>query len=122
MIFYYEINHRDNLTRCKTPCVLFVRNSDTYHWYEGWYAPDSDNILPKKLGEFIRDLWKNKKLNKALKDKMNNKERLDRIAEIIWDVDNRCLVADGLVTPTLEEMTPNEILEIYILATEAEEN
>lgn len=43
--------------------------------------------------------------------------RLDRIAEIIWDVDNRCLAADGPVTATLEEMRQSELSEIYKLAT-----
>lgn len=42
--------------------------------------------------------------------------RLVRIAEIIEAVDNRCAAADGPVTPTLQEMTPEEIMEIYKLA------
>ena len=43
--------------------------------------------------------------------------RLKRIAEIIEDVDQRCMAADGPVTPTLQEMTQDEISEIYKLAT-----
>ena len=42
--------------------------------------------------------------------------RLALIAEIIEDVDHRCMAADGPVTPTLQEMTQREISEIYRLA------
>lgn len=41
--------------------------------------------------------------------------RLGRIREIIESVDNRCIAADGPVTPTLEEMTQEEMSEIYEL-------
>jgi len=41
---------------------------------------------------------------------------LERIAEIIEEVDNRAMVADGPVTPTLEEMTQEEISEIWELS------
>jgi hypothetical protein len=41
---------------------------------------------------------------------------LDDIANIIRAVDNRCMVADGPVTPTLKEMTQAEISRIYELA------
>lgn len=44
--------------------------------------------------------------------------KLDRIAEIIETVDNRCMAADGPVPPTLSEMTQAEISEIYKLAKE----
>jgi hypothetical protein len=39
--------------------------------------------------------------------------RLDRIREIIEEVDNRCLHADGPVTPTMEEITQDELSRIY---------
>lgn len=42
---------------------------------------------------------------------------LDRIAAIIEAVDNRCMACDGPVTPTLQEMTQEEISEIYALAS-----
>lgn len=42
--------------------------------------------------------------------------RLNGIAKIIETVDNRCLAADGPVTPTLSEMTQAEISEIYKLS------
>lgn len=41
---------------------------------------------------------------------------LERIAEIIEAVDNRCLHIDGPVPPTLDEMTQDEISAIYALA------
>src|SRR3972149_5958212 len=44
-------------------------------------------------------------------------ERLRLIAEVIETVDNRCLAADGDVTPTLQEMTQEEISKIYALAS-----
>lgn len=44
-------------------------------------------------------------------------ERLQRIAQIIEAVDHRCLEADGPVTPTLQEMTQDEISRVYALAT-----
>jgi len=47
--------------------------------------------------------------------------RLVRIAEIIEHVDNRCMVADGPVPPTLQEMTQPEMSEIYALATGKQE-
>ncbi len=42
--------------------------------------------------------------------------RLVRIAEIIEAVDSRRMALDGPVTPTLQEMTPDELSEIYKLA------
>ena len=47
---------------------------------------------------------------------MTDRERLRRIAQIIQEVDERCLAADGPVTPTLQEMRQSEISEIYALA------
>lgn len=44
------------------------------------------------------------------------RERLDQIAKIIEQVDNRCMAADGPVTQTLREMTQEEIKEIYDLS------
>lgn len=44
-------------------------------------------------------------------------ERLRQIAKIIGAVDDRCMAADGPVTPTLKEMTQAEISEIYALAS-----
>jgi hypothetical protein len=57
--------------------------------------------------------------NQEKEDNMTNKERLKRIAEIIERVDNRCMAADGPVTPTLQEMEQDEISEIYKLASQS---
>ena len=43
-------------------------------------------------------------------------ERLNRITRIIEQVDNRCMAVDGPVSSTLEEMTQEEISEIYRLS------
>jgi hypothetical protein len=51
-----------------------------------------------------------------LPKKLIPEERLKRIAQIILDVDNRCMAVDGPVTPTLEEMTQDEISEIWELS------
>jgi len=48
--------------------------------------------------------------------KLTPKQRLEKIAEIIEEVDDRCLFQDGPVTPTVDEITPSEIKEIYKLA------
>lgn len=45
--------------------------------------------------------------------------RLHAIAQIIEAVDNRCMAADGPVTPTLKEMTADELKKIYKLAKHA---
>ena len=47
---------------------------------------------------------------------MIDRDRLSRIAKIIEDVDDRCMAVDGPVTPTLDEMTQDEISRIYALA------
>ena len=52
--------------------------------------------------------------------KMTDKQRLDRIAEIIEAVDQRCLAADGPVPSTMSEMTQEEMSEIYKLSTRKE--
>lgn len=49
-------------------------------------------------------------------------KRLDRIRAIIEAVDDRCLAADGPVTPTLREMTVDEIRAIYALSRGQPEN
>jgi len=54
----YDVCHGDNLTHCKAPCVLFQGNSDTYHWYDGWFPPNSDNKIPNEVGDFIREVLK----------------------------------------------------------------
>jgi len=47
--------------------------------------------------------------------------KLDEICTIIESVDNRCMDVDGPVTPTLQEMTQEEISRIYELAKSVRE-
>lgn len=44
-----------------------------------------------------------------------SKDRLKKIAQIIWDVDSRCLAYDGDVGKTREEITDKEMKDIYLL-------
>ncbi|KKM75044.1 hypothetical protein LCGC14_1394230 [marine sediment metagenome] len=55
-------------------------------------------------------------------DLVDESKKLKRIAGIIERVDNRCMAADGPVTPTLQEMTQTEMSEIYKLATQGEDS
>lgn len=57
--------------------------------------------------------------NKKDQQIKNLTTRLDNIAKIIEDVDNRCMAVDGPVTPTLNEMTQKEMSMIYKYAKEA---
>ena len=50
-----------------------------------------------------------------MKNGKSNLDRLNEIAEIIENVDNRAMTHD-VVTPTLQEMTHAEITKIYHLA------
>lgn len=52
----------------------------------------------------------------ALRGPSQEAERLAAIKAIIEGVDNRCMAADGPVTPTLQEMRQDEISRIYMLA------
>lgn len=48
--------------------------------------------------------------------RMPDPRALAEIAVIIEAVDRRCMAADGPVTPTLREMTQDELSRIYALA------
>jgi hypothetical protein len=61
-------------------------------------------------------------LSEGEKQIMTDAEKLKRIAEIIERVDNRCMAVDGPVTPTLQEMSQDEISEIYLLASQKEKD
>ena len=52
---------------------------------------------------------------------MTDAQRLKRIVQIIVDIDTRCMAADGPVTPTLREMTEDELRRIYALANRKKE-
>ncbi len=57
-----------------------------------------------------------KAANQFIKERNDFKRRLTQIAQIIEAVDDRCLAADGPVTPTNQEITIDEIRKIYRLA------
>ena len=48
--------------------------------------------------------------------RLTEKERLNRIAQILESVDCRCAAADGPVTPTRHEITDAELHSIYVLS------
>lgn len=48
---------------------------------------------------------------------MTPQKKLDKISGIIEHVDDRCLLVDGPVSQTLQEMTQEEISEIYELSS-----
>jgi len=39
-----------------------------------------------------------------------------KFCDILERIDNRCLAADGPVTPTLQEATTKELRSLYVLA------
>ena len=46
---------------------------------------------------------------------MTASERLAAIADVIEGVERRCLAADGPVTPTTQEITEDELRQIWTL-------
>lgn len=40
-----------------------------------------------------------------------------KIAEVLESIDNRCMAADGPVTPTRDEITGDELRDLYVAAT-----
>jgi hypothetical protein len=44
------------------------------------------------------------------------KTNADRFCELLEAIDNRCMAADGPVTPTLTEATPDELRKLYLFA------
>ena len=59
---------------------------------------------------------KRRTARKAIAQPLTPTLRLERIASIIEQVDIRAAACDGPVTPTLQEMTQDEISRIYALA------
>ena len=85
---------------------------------------DDNSVAPEERIDFLRNQVSD--LNMACEDLRRKKDeacalgkelgrRLSKIGKIIEHVNNRCMAADGPVTPTLEEMTQAEISEIYEL-------
>jgi hypothetical protein len=56
------------------------------------------------------------KKKKSLK-KLTSSKRLQQIAQIMEQVDNRCLACDGPVSKFQDEVTDRELRQIYVLAT-----
>jgi hypothetical protein len=56
------------------------------------------------------------KAAKKQKKLQSDAGRLGRIRQIIESVDQRAMAVDGPVTPTLEEITQEEMAAIYALA------
>ena len=75
-----------------------------------------------KLWKYFADQWKDlakyfrDNFYKEMEHRKTLQTRLFLIRGIIERVDYRAQFADGPVTPTLEEMTPEEMSEIYKLA------
>lgn len=55
-------------------------------------------------------------LRSFIKWSMDVADRLEKIADILERVDNRCMAADGPVTKTRHEITDAEYRQIYRLA------
>ena len=53
---------------------------------------------------------------------LNDAERLARIKEIIFGIENRCMAADGPVPLTSQEITEREVQKIYALTCGQDEN
>jgi hypothetical protein len=80
-------------------------------WKEAGESEKEKSSPRQTVKEYIKNSWPDKE-----EVGMTPEERLKRIAQIIWDVDNRCSAVDGPVTQTLEEMTQDEISEIWELS------
>jgi galactose-1-phosphate uridylyltransferase len=81
-------------------------NKSVGKWEVLCYSPDHKQLWKGFVGDDYR----------IEVIKPTPEERLKKIADIIECVDCRCLAADGPVSSTLEEMTQEEISEIYKLA------
>lgn len=69
------------------------------------------------LSDSITDSAEIERLNAEVKQhKSNESKRFSRIREVIERVDGRALAADGPVPPTEQEVTGEEMREIYRLA------
>jgi hypothetical protein len=54
--------------------------------------------------------------NEPYKPYQKPKTNADRFAELLEAIDQRCAAADGPVTPTLQEATPDELRRLYLFA------
>jgi hypothetical protein len=84
--------------------------------YESGYR-HALNVAAVEVEEFIANEIVAKNAGEKKIDDSLPRQRLAKIAKIIFDVEERCLAADGDVQKTLDEMTQAEISEIYSLAS-----
>lgn len=112
---------------------------DAGGWYHSWHLPKRNGfinwhsdatadrvieILRGKALVYVKSAHRCTELAHQLEEERNRQwtndislpARLSRIRDIIEEVDDRCLSADGPVSPTLQEMTQEEISEIYRLS------
>lgn len=63
-----------------------------------------------------RYVARTKSVQRLAQQRDDARDALARIAQIIEQVYHRCQAADGPVTPTMQEMTQDELSRIYALA------
>lgn len=82
---------------------------------KGWIA---DDFPLHRYGELVEETERCRYREIILeKENQTLKKAMKKIAGIIEGVDNRCMAADGPATRTLDEMTDNEMILIYQLAS-----
>ena len=77
---------------------------------------DVEDVLENQEKAIITSTLRAFEIIKAVNSHDELDNRLKGIAEIIEKVDDRCLAADGAVTETLDEISQDEIKEIYNFA------
>lgn len=63
--------------------------------------------------QFTAPLPTGKEIIKAVNDRRKLRKAASEICDILEIVDNRCMAADGPVTPTLQEITAEELRRLY---------
>lgn len=63
--------------------------------------------------QFTVPLPTGKEIVKAVNDRRRLRKAASEICDILEIVDNRCMAADGPVTPTLQEITAEELRRLY---------
>ena len=65
---------------------------------------------------FIETATRERYENEPFKPYAKPKTNADRFCELLEAIDNRCMAADGPVTPTLSEATADELRKLYVFA------